>query len=69
MHVQPDLTTFLPCPTPFSWLILAIRRMRVIYDSSKEWVCSLFILRDSEDRVLAWRIEGHRVPYSPTIAT
>ena len=62
MHAQPHLTTFLLCLVPLvkflispyctllSWLILevAIRRVRVIYDSSKEWVCSLYIPRISE---------------------
>ena len=38
-----------------------------MYDSSKEWVCSLYILRVFEtqrieaDRVLARRTEGNRV--------
>ena len=83
MHVQfsqqfclVPLVIFLISPycTLLSQLILAIWRIRVIYDSSKEWVCSLYIprmsetQRASEDRVLAGRIEGHRVLDSPTIA-
>ena len=56
-HVCTTRTTFLPCPschilspycTLLTWLIPVIWRMRVIYDSSKEWVCSLYILRVSE---------------------
>ena len=60
MNAQPDRTTFLLCLVPLvtflitphctllSWLILAIRRMRFIYDSSQEWVCSVYIPRVSE---------------------